>query len=223
MPTGEPRESHSRLVSPMSNGVRAQWRSVGYVWECSAGGFDGSTPSECLAPMRTCAGPARLGGPRADAWAASKSRAWWTPSRPRSCGGSSRENGVVRGAAWYRWRYLDAVPKWEVLGAWEAGRLVGAVAFHLDDDRRLPSGLIGEVVGVRFEVLRVLLGRCCQELRAMGAVRAAVLVQPGRLLEQVALATAFLPRRATFSVEAVDLGGGLPLAAHFQGGDFDAV
>ena len=133
------------------------------------------------------------------------------------------EEGVLRDAAWYRWRYLDAVPKWDVVGAWESGRLVGAVAFHLDDDRLLPTGLIGEVVGVRFEVLRLLLRRCCQELRALGAVRAAVLVQPGRMLEQVALANAFLPRRATFSVEAVDLGGGLPLAAHFQGGDFDAV
>jgi GNAT acetyltransferase-like protein len=137
--------------------------------------------------------------------------------------GLIEEEGVLRDAAWYRWRYLDGVPKWDVVGAWESGRLVGAVAFHLDEDRRLPSGLIGEVVGVRFDVLRVLLGRCCQELRALGAVRAAVLVQPGRLLEPVALATGFLPRRATFSVEAVDLGGGLPLAAHFQGGDFDAV
>ena len=133
------------------------------------------------------------------------------------------EEGIVRSADWFRWRYLEALPKWHVIGVWESGRLVGAGAFHIDGDRDLPSGLIGEVVGVRFEVLRLLLQRCCRELRALGAVRAALLVQPGRMLEEVALATAFLPRRASFSVEAVDLGGGLPLAAHFQGGDFDAV
>jgi hypothetical protein len=133
------------------------------------------------------------------------------------------EEGVVRDAAWFRWRYLEGVPKWNVIGAWESGRLVGVAAFHLDRDLDLPSGLIGEVLGVSFEVLRVLLQRCCLELRGWGAVRAALLIQPGDVLEQAALATAFLPRPASFSVEAVDLGGGLPLAAHFQGGDFDVV
>ncbi len=133
------------------------------------------------------------------------------------------EEGIVRDGAWFRWRYLEGVPKWNVIGVWESGRLLGAAAFHLDGDRVLPSGLIGEVVGVRYEILRLLLQRCCQELRGLGAVRAALLIQPGEVLEQAALATGFLPRPASFSVEAVDLGGGLPLAAHFQGGDFDVI
>jgi hypothetical protein len=133
------------------------------------------------------------------------------------------EEGVVRDAAWFRWRYLDAVPKSIVLGAWQSGHLVGGVAFHVDEDRGLPSGIISEVVGSTFPVLRLLLVQSCQYLRAMGAVRAALLVQRGSTLEEAALATGFLPRRSGFCVQAADLGGGLPRAAVFHGGDFDVA
>lgn len=133
------------------------------------------------------------------------------------------QDGVVRDSSWFRWRYLGGVPKWNVVGAWQSGRLAGAAAFHLDGNRECLSGIIGEVVGTRFQGLRVLLRRCCNDLRALGAVRVAMLIHPGTRLEEAALATGFLPRRASFSVEAVDLGGGLPLTAHFQGGDFDTV
>jgi hypothetical protein len=133
------------------------------------------------------------------------------------------DEGIVRNAAWFRWRYLEAVPKWNVLGAWQSDRLVGGVAFHLDAIRDCPSGLVGEVLGSRFEVMRLLLRRSCEELRAMGAVRVAMLIQPGSALEEAALATGFLPHQWVFSVEAVDLGGGLPRASRFQGGDFDVV
>jgi hypothetical protein len=131
--------------------------------------------------------------------------------------------GLVRDAAWFRWRYLEAIPKWRVLAAWEADQPVGGASYHLDTNRDYPSGLIGEVWSSNFDAMRLLLGGCCDDLRAMGAVRAALLVQPGSALEEAALAAGFLPRPGAFSVEAVDLGGGLPRTAHFQGGDFDAV
>jgi hypothetical protein len=134
-----------------------------------------------------------------------------------------QEEGVVRDAAWFRWRYLQAVPKWSVVGVRQSGRLVGAATYRLDGNRDHPSAMIGEVVSVGFETTRLLLRWCSEQLRGLGALRAAMLIQPGRMLEEAALSTGFLPRRATFSVEAVDLGGGLPLAASFQGGDFDAV
>ena len=133
------------------------------------------------------------------------------------------EEGLVRDAAWFRWRYLEAIPKWRVLAAWDAGQPVGGAAYHLDTNRDHRSGLIGEVWSSKFVAMRLLLGGCCDDLRAMGAVRAALLIQPGSVLEEAALATGFLPRPGAFSVEAVDLGGGLPRTAHFQGGDFDAV
>jgi hypothetical protein len=133
------------------------------------------------------------------------------------------QEGVVRDAAWFRWRYLEAVPKWNVLGAWQRDRLAGGVAFHLDASRDCPSGLLGEVMAPTFRVARLLLLRSCDALRAMGAVRAALLIQPRSVLEEAALAAGFLPRPAAFSVDAVDLGGGLPRACRFQGGDFDVV
>jgi hypothetical protein len=133
------------------------------------------------------------------------------------------EEGVVRDAAWFRWRYIAAVPKWSVLGAWTPHGLVGAAAFHVDAIRECPSGLVGEVVASTFDVARQLLRRSCEELRAIGALRVAMLIQPGSMLEEAALATGFLPHRWTFSVDAVDLGGGLPRASRFQGGDFDVV
>ncbi len=131
--------------------------------------------------------------------------------------------GVIRNAAWFRWRYLEAVPPWHVLGAWDAGRLVGGVAFRLDANSERPSGIIGEVLASDFAISRHLLADCCNRMLRLGAVRVALLIQPGTLLEEAALATGFLPRSLLFSVRAVDLGGGLPRAALFQGGDFDVV
>jgi hypothetical protein len=131
--------------------------------------------------------------------------------------------GVIRDAAWFRWRYLDAVPPWTVLGAWDGHRLAGGAAFHLDSNPERPSGIIGEVLAQDLTILRRLLAGCCERMRSLGAVRAALLIQPGTVLEEAALATGFLPRSFLFSVRAVDLGGGLPRAALFQGGDFDVV
>ena len=133
------------------------------------------------------------------------------------------EEGVIRDAAWFRWRYLEAVPAWSVLGAWRERKAVGAVAFRLDSVPERPSGTIGEVVALELPSMRALLEAACQSLRRQGAVRVALLIQPGSVLEQAALATGFIPRRFAFSVQAIDLGGGLPSAGHFQGGDFDVV
>ena len=135
----------------------------------------------------------------------------------------SGEDGVVRNAAWFRWRYLEAVPRWRVLGARQPGGLVGGVAFHLDARRDCPSGLVGEVLASTFDVMRALLVGACEEVRDMGAVRVAILIPPGSMLEEAALAAGFLPHQWVFSVEAVDLGGGLPRTSRFQGGDFDVV
>jgi hypothetical protein len=130
---------------------------------------------------------------------------------------------VIRDAAWFRWRYLDAVPPWNLLGAWKDGRITGAVAFRLGGDPERPSGTIGEVVATDFSILRALLKAACADLRRRGALRVTLLIQPNSLLEQAALSTGFVPRRYSFSVQARDLGGGLPRAGHFQGGDFDVV
>jgi hypothetical protein len=133
------------------------------------------------------------------------------------------EDGVVRDSTWYRWRYLEALPPFTLIGAWEGDRLAGGIAFRLDGNPKCPSGLIGEVIASDFEVARLLLRRSSEALREMGALRAAILISPGTILEEAALACGFLPRPAAFSVDAVDLGGGLPRTARFQGGDFDAV
>jgi GNAT superfamily N-acetyltransferase len=130
--------------------------------------------------------------------------------------------GVVRDASWYRWRYLQAVPAWTVLGAWRGGELAGALAFRFDDSGR-PSGKIGEVVASDLSTMRALLRAACDRLRRLGAVRVALLAQWNSLLEEAALATGFIPRRFAFSVQALDLGAGLPRAAQFQGGDFDVI
>jgi hypothetical protein len=132
-------------------------------------------------------------------------------------------DGVIRDAAWFRWRYLEAVPAWKVLGAFKERHIAGAVAFRLDADPERPSGRIGEVVGADFSVVRALLKAACAELRRRGAVRVVLLIQPVSVLEQAALSTGFIPRRFAFSVQALDLGGDLPRAGHFQGGDFDVV
>lgn len=132
--------------------------------------------------------------------------------------------GVIRDAGWYAWRYLGAVPAWSVLGAWRDGEIAGAVAFRLDDsDPRRASGKIGEVVAVDLSTMRALLRAACDRLRRLGAVKVRLLIQWNDLLEEAALASGFIPRRFSFSVQAVDLGGGLPRAARFQGGDFDVV
>jgi hypothetical protein len=133
------------------------------------------------------------------------------------------EEGVVRDSAWYQWRYLNAVPRCTVVGAWRGNSLVGVVALRseVDDDRL--TGFIGEARACELGVLRCLLARSCGELRNRGVARAAILAQPGSLLEEAALSLGFLPRRATFLIQAVDLGGRLPRAALFQGGDFDVV
>jgi hypothetical protein len=133
------------------------------------------------------------------------------------------DEGVIRNADWFRWRYLEGVPAWNVLAAWRGRQAVGAVAFRLDGDPERPSGTIGEVVALEFSGLRALLRAACQSLRRQGALRVTLLIQPGSVLEQAALATGFLPRRFAFAVQAIDLGGGLPRAGHFQGGDFDVV
>jgi Acetyltransferase (GNAT) domain len=133
------------------------------------------------------------------------------------------EEGVVRDAAWVRWRYLEAVPPWSVLGARQAGHLLGGIAFRLDASGRHASGIVGEAVATSFPVLRRLLAACCIQLRGAGASRVALLAQPGTMLEEAALATGFLPRTSAFTVHAADLGGGLPRAALFQGGDFDVA
>jgi GNAT superfamily N-acetyltransferase len=131
--------------------------------------------------------------------------------------------GVIRDAGRFRWRYLEAVPAWNVLGAWRERQVVGAVAFRLNGNLERSSGTIGEVVAPELSSMRALLKAACASLRRRGAVRVALLIQPDSLLEQAALATGFLPRRFAFSVQAIDLGGGLPRAGHFQGGDFDVV
>ena len=133
------------------------------------------------------------------------------------------EEGVIRDADWFRWRYLEAVPAWRLLGLRRERQLVGAVAFRLGANPERPSGTIGEVVASDLSSARALLKAACEGLRDLGAVRVALLIQPNTLLEQAALASGFLPRRFTFSVQAIDLGEGLPRAGHFQGGDFDVV
>lgn len=134
------------------------------------------------------------------------------------------DEGVVRDASWFRWRYLDAPDRWEVLGAWDSGRLVGAVTFRVGEARGgRRSGIVGEIVAVRPAIRRLLVSRACERLRRAGATRAALLVQPGSGLEVAALAAGFLPSRWSFSVEAVDLGGGIPDTALFQASDFDVV
>jgi Acetyltransferase (GNAT) domain len=127
--------------------------------------------------------------------------------------------GVIKDATWFQWRYLDAPFNFNLLGAWDKSELVGGAAVKCD--RR--AGIIAEVLAPRFRVARALLARSCDELLSMGATRAKVLIQRGSMLEEAALATGFLPRSHVFSVQAVDLGGGLPRAATFQGGDFDVV
>jgi hypothetical protein len=129
------------------------------------------------------------------------------------------DEGVVKDAAWYRWRYLQAPVPFEVLGAANGTGLGGAAAFRQDG----PSGIIAEVQTGELDIARALLARSCGELRAMGVARAALLIQSGTMLEEAALATGFVPRPHGFPVVAAALAGGLPRAALFQGGDFDVV
>jgi len=133
------------------------------------------------------------------------------------------DEGVVRDAAWFSWRYSRAVPAWSVVTARRGDAAVGAAAFHVDANPSRPSGLLGEVVGVDRNARRALLAGIDARLRQRGAVRAAILLQTGSELEPDALASGYLPRPSTFVVQAVDLGGGVPRAARFQGGDFDVV
>jgi hypothetical protein len=134
------------------------------------------------------------------------------------------DEGIVRDGPWFSWRYLEAEPRWSVLGLWRGERICGAAAFRRRSEAAQPtSGLIGEVVALDRRARRELLAGACRRLREAGCVRAALLVQPGTDLEPAALASRFLPRRSPFTVEAVDLGGDLPRAARFQGGDFDVV
>ncbi|HVV51170.1 MAG TPA: GNAT family N-acetyltransferase [Polyangia bacterium] len=129
------------------------------------------------------------------------------------------DEGVVRDAGWYRWRYREAPRPFELLGAGSGSSLDGVIAFRAE----ARSGTIAEVHGVEPRIVRRLLQGACAELRSQGAVRAALLIQTGTPLEEQALATGFLPRPHAFVVRALDLGGGLPRAARFQGGDFDVV
>lgn len=133
------------------------------------------------------------------------------------------EEGLVRDGSWYRWRYLEAVPSGTVLGAWRNGRLVGAAAFCKTADPREATGIIAEVVATDLAAHRVLLGESCHALRRAGAARAAMLVQARTSLEEAAFVSGFLPRPASYVVQAVDLGAGHPRAAVFHGGDFDVV
>jgi predicted N-acetyltransferase YhbS len=129
------------------------------------------------------------------------------------------DEGVIRDGAWYRWRYLEGPRPYTLLGAWTGSRLGGVAALRLEGR----SGTIAEIHGVDADVARTLLACSCRELLAAGALRAALLIETGAALEEEALAAGFLPRPHGFLVRALDLGGGLPRAARFQGGDFDVV
>ena len=133
------------------------------------------------------------------------------------------DEGIVRNAEWFRWRYLEGIPKWTVIGVWGGRKLLGCAALRINDGGRARSGIIGEILAPDFRMRRELFKRACDTLRKMGAARVALLIQHESPLEEAALSTGFLPRSSAFAVQAVDLGGGLPRAAIFQGGDFDVV
>ena len=130
------------------------------------------------------------------------------------------DEGVIRDAAWFDWRYRQAPRGFHLIGAsLSRDSLDGVVAFR----REGPSGLIAEVQGLDLRTARSLLLSACEELRGLGAERATLLIQAGTPLEQSALASGFFPRPYGFPVVAADLAAGLPRAALFQGGDFDVV
>ncbi|HXJ18601.1 MAG TPA: GNAT family N-acetyltransferase [Polyangia bacterium] len=129
------------------------------------------------------------------------------------------DEGLVKDAAWYRWRYLAAPRPFQLIGAHGAGRLAGVAAFRCDG----ASAIVAEVQTAGLDTARDLLKAACRAAAAGGARRAALLVHSGTQLEQAALAAGFVPRPHSFPIVAADLAGGLPRAALFQGGDFDVV
>jgi hypothetical protein len=133
------------------------------------------------------------------------------------------DDGVVRDAAWFHWRYLEATPPWTLVAHEPRGELEGVLTFSLDAHPTRPTARIGEVLASGFSARRAVLARALPQMRAAGAVRAALLIQSGSPLEEAALSVGFIPRAATFSVQGVKLADDLPRAALFHGGDFDVV
>jgi hypothetical protein len=132
---------------------------------------------------------------------------------------SSPDEGVVKDAAWHRWRYLAGPRPFQITGVHSGGRLAGVAAFRCQG----PSAIVAEVQTTDADVARALLKAACRAAGATGASRAALLIHSGTRLEQAALAAGFVPRPHSFPIVAADLAGGLPRAALFQGGDFDVV
>ena len=72
-------------------------------------------------------------------------------------------------------------------------------------------------------IVRRLLTSAVKVAKLHGVARVAAFYPQRSPLEASALAAGFLPRPSRFVVQAVDLRGGLPVGAEFQGGDFDVV
>jgi len=129
------------------------------------------------------------------------------------------DEGVVKDAAWHRWRYLAAPRPFQIIGAWSGQRLAGAAALRCQG----ASAIVAEVQACEARAAPALLKDACRLAGAQNASRVALLIHAGTPLEQAALAAGFIPRPWGFPVVAADLGGGLPRAALFQGGDFDVI
>jgi hypothetical protein len=135
----------------------------------------------------------------------------------------SATEGIVRDGRWVAWRYLESPEAWSVLGDWSGGRLSGVATVRRKTEGSLRLATIGEVRGRTPGIVRRLLTSAVKVAKLHGVARVAALIPERSPLEASALAAGFLPRPSRFVVQAVDLRGGLPVGAEFQGGDFDVV
>ena len=172
-------------------------------------------------------------GPRADAAisvrelsaAGPEVDALWSSTAPRP--------GVmgIHDAAFVRWRYLEAEPKFTLLLAERAGTPVGWAAYRLSEKKGERYGVLAEVFAPGDErAWTTLLRAVIDRLAAAGATHVLALSAPGNPIDRRFARAGFVTRKNRFSLETALFAEDLsfealadPAGWHLSGGDFDVV
>lgn len=146
-------------------------------------------------------------------------------------GGPDGGCGLLRGADWVGWRYLDcAAHDYEVLEATVDDRLLGYLAWRQDTSGDLAFGTVAELLAEDDRTRWALISAAVRRMRARGAAAAAALAIPGTPEALVLRRAGFRFSRGAFDVRCVPLRDDLPWSVlrdgerfTVVGGDFDVA
>jgi len=158
---------------------------------------------------------------------ASQAAALWARCRP------AFRHGLVRDAAWFRWRYVEAPGRtYRFLRARRGEGVEGVLCFRIQEDAGRSVGYLAEVLAPADagEVEEALVRRMVDVAREAGCELVAALAPEGSRREKLLARAGFLRSWGAFTVSCVPLGEGLRVEAlgdprgwSLEGGCFDVV